>query len=293
MKRVLIFLFIILAFGLYSQEWQPIKYAPPWFGPNANPVPEFTQAFIPKTTQLSINNDVYFGYGDLTISQQIVAEVPLIPSYVSVKFWGTPWEYFNVTPGLATKRIMPNREGFASGDYYVQTRVKICDEKKRKFNLVVNGSIKTASSSSVENKRYFNTAGYFFDTEISTTFRLEKKIVQALKLGINLGFMSWDVGTNLQDDAAMYGVKSTFLFSNAELNFTFAGYWGWMHTHPNYGADYGDAPMIVSTNFIRDFTRLKWTIQYQYGLINFPYHQIRTGFVFNFEKLTPRFKVDS
>jgi len=63
MRKISIFLFL-LAFILpvISQ----VKYSPAWFGPNANPVPEFTDGLIPAKTTVSLMGDYYFGFGDET-----------------------------------------------------------------------------------------------------------------------------------------------------------------------------------------------------------------------------------
>lgn len=291
MKFSWLFIILILLnadFGFCQNQWQPIKYAPAWFGPNANPVPDFTYAYIPKHTQLTCNQDVYFGYGDLTISEQIKLEIPLIPSQVSFKIWGTPIEYYQVTPALASDRIMKDQSGFASGDYYVQTRIKILKATEKRPGIVFNSTLKTASSSSVENKRFFNTAGYYFDLEIGKSIITENELFNVFILTANLGFMSWDVKTNLQDDAALYGTKFTVMNPNYELNLTWGGYWGWLHTHPKYGLDYGDAPMVSSVQFVKKFENISWSLQYQYGINDFPYHQMRVGLIFNFENLTPK-----
>lgn len=63
-----------------------VRYSPAWFGPNANPVPEFTSAIIPAKTQLSVMSDVDFGYSDLTVSGRFKIEVPLIPSLLPSRF---------------------------------------------------------------------------------------------------------------------------------------------------------------------------------------------------------------
>lgn len=268
---------------------QIAKYSPAWFGPNANPVPEFTGAIIPAKTQLSLMTDVYFGYGDLTLSGRYKVEVPLIPEYVSVNVWCTQLEYFQVTPALAADRKMVNRSGTALGDYYVQTRIRILKESQHGFDLVVNSTLKTASGTGLPNRRYFNTAGYYFDFEIAKTFDLNVEATKKMRLSTDLGFMSWDVSANTQDDAFMYGAKVSFIGSRWESVTTLSGYWGWMHTHEKYGPDYGDAPVVVSTKLV--YTENDFSIfgQYQFGIQNFPYHQIRIGTRLSFQKLTPDF----
>ncbi len=180
-------------------------------------------------------------------------------------------------------------EGVAIGDYYVQTRIRVMQESKRGVDMVINTTLKTASGTGQPNKRYFNTAGYYFDFELGKSFELGAASKTKMRLSTDLGFMSWDVSANTQDDALMYGAKISFMGPRWESITTLAGYWGWMHTHEKYGADFGDVPLVISTKLI--YTKNDYSIfaQYQYGIQNFQYHQIRIGTKFSFQKLTPDF----
>ncbi len=137
-----LFFVLTLLFQSSLMAQPKVRYSPAWFGPNANPVPEFTSAIIPAKTQLSAMSDVYFGYSDLTVSGRFKIEVPLIPEFVAIKIWCTPFEYFKVTPALADDRDMLKAEGVAIGDYYVQTRIRVMQESKRGVDMVINTTLK-------------------------------------------------------------------------------------------------------------------------------------------------------
>ena len=64
MKRIGSLLLVIISVQLICG--QTVKYSTAWFGPNANPVPEFTDARIPAKTTISLMGDYYFGFGDKT-----------------------------------------------------------------------------------------------------------------------------------------------------------------------------------------------------------------------------------
>jgi hypothetical protein len=277
---------LIFQFNLTAQP--KVNYAPAWFGPNANPVPAFNAALIPAKTELNVMSDFYFGYGDNTLNTRIEIEVPLISEFVSVKLWNTPFEYFNVTPAMAANRSMADRTGFATGDYYFQTRIKILNQQKRKFDLVCNATMKTASGNQFENRRYFNTAGYYFDLELGKSFQKNSEKTN-IRIAANLGFMSWITSVHTQDDALLYGIQFIFSGKKWESQTSFSGYWGWMHTHPKYGPEFGDAPMIASTRLKLNLEKTSYFCQYQYGISDFPYHQIRLGVNFRIDKLTPSF----
>jgi hypothetical protein len=63
-----------------------------------------------------------------------------------------------------------------------------------------------------------------------------------------------------------------------------------MHTHPTYGANYGDAPLVYAAKFTILAGYMDYFAQYQYGIKDFPYQQIRVGISFPIEKLTPNYK---
>ncbi|MCE5330507.1 MAG: hypothetical protein LLF95_00005, partial [Bacteroidales bacterium] len=92
-----------------------------------------------------------------------------------------------------------------------------------------------------------------------------------------------------QDDAPMYGGKKIIIGNPSwKLENTISGYWGWMHTNPHYSSDYGDAPLVYVVKFSILSGCMDYFAQYQYGIKDFPYHQIRMGISFPVEKLTPK-----
>ena len=115
--------FLITVFCVQMLRSQTlIHHTTNYFGPNANPVPEFTDALIPQNTTITINGDYYFGHGDNTLSSNVKAEIPLIPEKVSIKVWKTLIEHYSVTDEVVAKRSMQKNNGFATGDFYIQTK---------------------------------------------------------------------------------------------------------------------------------------------------------------------------
>lgn len=265
-----------------------IHHTTNYFGPNANPVPEFTDATIPKFTQVSFTGDYYFGHGDETISNLTKIEIPLIAEKVSVKVWKTLIEHYSVSDQIALRRQMQKNEGFATGDFYVQTRIKILSEGQFKPDLVLNSTLKTASGSDFKNRRFFNTAGYYFDVEMAKSFRING-FIDEVRMVADLGFFSWDVltpGNNVQDDAIMYGGKLILKHKNISWENTFSGYNGWI----TRVEDYGDTPMIVASKLnLEAGSGTVWFLQFQHGIRYFPYEQIRIGVQLPLKKLTPKF----
>jgi hypothetical protein len=289
MKKILILSGIILTFQIISA--QTVRYSPAWFGPNANPVPEFTDATIPSKTNFSLMGDYYFGFGDKTINGYLKAEVPLLPERVSIKIWTSILEYYWVTQEVSEEREMVSGDtsGKANGDIYVQTRILILNEKKYGVSVILNSTLKTASGTNFNERRYFDTPGYYFDLEVARSFHIQGSLINELRGVANLGAIFWETTNSRQNDAPLYGVKVIVGNPGWKLENSFSGYWGWMHTHPDYGKDYGDAPLVYTSKLIFLTRRVDYFAQYQYGIKDFPYHQVRLGMTFSLGKLTPKY----
>lgn len=287
------FIFLITFFSIILNSAQSpiplVHHTTNWFGPNANPVPDFTDATIPQKTTLTVLGDVYFGHGDNTQSINLKIEVPLIASKVSVKVWIVPFENYKVSDEVFQKRNMQGKNsGTASGDFYVQTRISLTSERKYRPAIILNATLKTASGTDFKDRRFFNTAGYYFDTEIGKSLHLHSPFLKEIRLIGNLGFFSWDVqtpGLNVQDDAIMYGAKLILRNDKIGWENTYSGYSGWLRRVP----DYGDKPVVFASKFNYYHKSFTAFLQYQNGIRYFPYDQIRIGASIPLDFLTPNF----
>ncbi len=290
MKKIL-FTVLFYSFLFYSTLFQSqvlIHHTTNYFGPNANPVPDFTDATIPKNTELSIYGDYYFGYGDQTINPQLKIEIPLLSEKISIKIWNVPVEYYKVDDAIKERRMMIENSGIATGDIYFQSRIGLVNELKKNISVILNATLKTASGSDFKNRRFFNTAGYYFDAEVGKSFQLTNQFLDEIRVVGNGGFYSWDVQTpnlNVQDDAIMFGLKLLLKKKNISWENTISGYYGWIKRVP----DYGDQPIIYSTKLNYVGSKNTFFLQYQYGIQYFPFNQIRVGVIFPLKTLTPNF----
>jgi hypothetical protein len=283
---------IIICSVIFLKTNAQTNYSPRWFGPNANPVPEFTDAQIPKHTTISLIGDYYFGFGDITKNGYLKIEIPLLPTQISIKAWTTVLEHYTVTPKVSADRNMNgNISGNAYGDIYVQTRISILKEKKIAPAIILNTTLKTASGTNSKEKRYFDTPGYYFDLEIAKSWHTNSKFISEIRTATNIGFIGWETTNSEQNDAPMYGVKLIVGNKKWKLENTLSGYYGWMHNNIRLSpdGDYGDAPLVYSTKFYITKKHMDYFTQYQYGIQDFPYHQIRVGISFTVEKLTPKY----
>jgi hypothetical protein len=268
-----------------------VRYSTSWFGPNANPVPEFTDASIPAKTTISIMGDYYFGYGDRTENGYIKVDIPLIPERVSLKVWSAVMEHYQTTDQIMLERGATSTSGSEVGDIYVQTRIRLWKEQKNCPSIILNSTLKTASAKTFKTRRYFDTPGYYFDLEAGKSFYTKSKFISEIRSVTNVGFMCWETTDSRQDDAPMYGEK--IIIGNDKWKFenTISGYSGWLHTSKAINLpDYGDTPLVYATKFSIKSGKINYFAQYQYGITDFHYQQLRAGISFTIEKLTPKFK---
>ena len=288
MKKRTLLLYLLIANQFLSA--QEVKYSSSWFGPNAIPVPEFTDAKIPAKTSFNLMGDYYFGYGDITKNAYLKVEIPLIPERVSLKVWSTAFENFETTEEVQLKRGANTRTGSEFGDIYVQTRMLIFTEKEIQPSVILNTTLRTASPKTYIDRRYFDTPGYYFDTEIGKSIQTGASWISEIRTVLNGGFLCWETTGSRQDEAPMYGIKLITGNPHWNLENTLSGYTGWMHTNKHYSADYGDAPLVWASKINILSNKLSYFAQYQYGIHDFPFYQIRLGVSFQVEALTPKYK---
>lgn len=285
MKKITIILLSIFCQQItYAQT---VKYSTAWFGPNANPVPEFTDATIPTKTTISLMGDYYFGYGDVTKNGYFKIDIPLLPERISLKIWTSVLENYNTTTEIMQLRGSNSLSGTASGDIYVQTRIRILKEQKQVPSIILNSTLKTASAKTVLSRRYFDTPGYYFDMEIGKSFSTNGMFVSEIRAVANVGFMCWETTNSMQDDATMYGGKIIIGNKKWKLDNSISGYNGWIHSNRYFPSDYGDSPLVYAAKFSVMTKNIDYFAQYQYGIKDFPYQQIRVGVSFTISKLTP------
>jgi hypothetical protein len=249
-----------------------VRYSPRYFGPNANPVLPLTGAIIPAAMTVELAADGYWGFGDRAANAAVAVEVPLAEG-VSCKLWGVALERYEVSEAVYRERSMASgslRGQQTMGDLYAQMRIGLFAEGKYRPAVVFNATLKTASSVTVRDRRYFDTPGYAFDLELGKSARLAAGgALTEVRLALGFGFLCWETGASVQNDASMYGAK--LILSNRLLCLEGAlqGYHGWMRN--------GDSPLVCTAKLaLRPFA-VQPFVAYQYGLHDFPFHHLQLG----------------
>lgn len=253
----------------------PTGIAPGLFGPNALPVIDMNDGQTYEQLRVELAADGYFGFkGDKTADLFARVHAPLFTRWANLSIWMPIYEWYNQYDG----------KGSGAGDVYISTEVQVLHHswfktEKAKYipQMVIRLGMKTASGGQYERKRHFDSPGYFFDLSIGQTFPIGKVSV---RLAGSAGFLCWQTTEGRQNDAVMYGVQAQLLHEYFSVQATWGGYVGWER--------YGDAPMSIKCRAAGRIKGFEPYVQYQYGIKDFPFHQVRVGLVYNIDVLTLR-----
>ena len=247
---------------------EPTGIAPAYFGPNAFPIPDISDGLTYNHLRLELAADGYFGYkGDRTADLFLRLHIPLFTRWANLSVWMPVYEWYDQFDG----------KGGGAGDVYISTDVQVLHNEWFKIDnaryipqATVRLGMKTASGGQFEHKRHYDCPGYFFDLNIGQSIPIK---AVSLRFAGSVGFLCWQTDNGRQNDAVMYGLQAALHYEYASLQVTWGGYAGWEH--------FGDEPMSIKVRAAGHVMGFEPFVQYQYGIKDFPYHQIRVGLIYN------------
>ncbi len=264
-------------FDGYTHWPEYLTLSPAYMGPNALPVPEHTMAEIGSKPRIESSLSAFFGKGDNTFSNNLKISIPL-REIVQIDVYGVPVEYFFNDTITRDERAIRYRDsrGTAFGDIYFSTNVLLMKQKDNRPDISFRFAFRTASGSNLECARYTDTPGYFFDVSAGKSFPSGGE-VERIRLFAMAGFYVWQTYYPLhpQNDAFLYGIGGRFNLSpQFTLHSDFSGYIGYLNN--------GDRPMILRTKAVMKYNKISYLLSHTYGLIDYPYHGISSGIIYNF-----------
>lgn len=258
--------------SLYA--FTPTGVAPGFFGPNALPVIDMSDGLTHSQLRVELAGDGYFGYkGDKTADLFARVCVPLFTRWVNLSVWMPVYEWYNQADGT----------GSGAGDVYLSTDVQVLHHEwfknkgaQAKYipQMTVRLGMKTASGEQFARKRHFDSPGYFFDVTMGQSIPIKDV---TLRFAGSVGFLCWQTIEARQNDAVMYGLQAQVQHEYVSVKAEWSGYVGWER--------YGDAPMVIKARAAGHIKGFEPYIQYQYGIKDYNYHQIRVGLVYNINVL--------
>lgn len=261
---------------------QTIRYSPMWFGPYAQPIPQLREAEISSMPVADAIALTSISRVDRSLASYLDVEVPFLSKAASIRLYGYLLDAYDVSPEVAALRGMEGGlRGAEVGDLYLQTRIRVLREGDNiRPNLILNITLKTASPRSVVSRRSFDTPGYYFHLEGGKDFSMRGSFIHTLRLNMMAGFMCWETGGSLQNDAYLYGLSLTAKSKKLSATMELSGYTGWMHFR--YGEDYGDRPVSVRGTISYGLSsRLSLQARYEHGLRDYPHQVLGIGLRWN------------
>ena len=289
MKRIVL-LSSLLCIGIALFAQVPIEcpnlrektyIAPKYFGPNAFPVPDMLDGRVQNHLRVEVAGDGYFGFqGDKTADVFARVFIPLFTDRVNLTVWMPVMEWYEQTPERITTCRIPDslaHSGSGAGDAYFSTDIQILRDKKWAPDIALRAACKSASGGQYELARHYDCPGYFMDLSLGKSWLLGKNKGAELRVAGSAGFLCWQTDNGRQNDAVMYGLQLLMKSEYVSLRTTWSGYLGW--------EDMGDKPMIIKGRLCGHAKQFEPYVEYQYGIKDYPFHQIRVGLAYNIDIL--------
>lgn len=297
LRVCLLILLFVYAFRLQAQTSLessslsvPTCISPYYFGPNAFPIPDMLDGTTERDLRVEVAADHFAGFeGDKTTDMAFKINIPLFTERANLTLWMPVMEWYeNTLERQRTCRLQDSvaMRGHLAGDVYVSTDIWALQSERHWIDLTIRAAIKSASGGGYSEARYYDNPGYFFDATLAKPIRFKDSFFEELRFAASAGFLCWQTDNGRQNDAVMYGAMVKLCTKYFTLSETFGGYAGWEDNasrHPEILAH--DCPMSLKTNLTAHYKQWEVLFQYQYGLMDWPFHQFRVGLAYNFDVL--------
>ncbi|MCQ2342734.1 MAG: hypothetical protein MJZ75_04485 [Paludibacteraceae bacterium] len=250
-----------------------------YFGPNAFPIPDMLDGRTCPTLQIEVAGDYYHGFAqDKTADLFLRTRIPLFTPRVNLTIWMPVVEGYWMTLDRQRQCEMQDTmavTGHGAGDVYVSTDIQLLQGRRWWPDIAVRAAFKTASGGQYYLRRHFDDPGYWCDLSVGKGFMVKNV---ELRLAVDWGFLCWQTTTGCQNDAWLYGVTAQMDAPHIRARVCFSGYKGWETCG-------GDKPMSIKAELRGKIKGCEPFIGYQYGIQDYPFHQLRVGFAYQVDIL--------
>lgn len=253
-------------------DWSSyMKYVSANFGPNALPVPEFSDGSIPLSHRAEVSADVFWGFGDQTQSLFTQLTYVFIPGRLSMTGYGVFAEHYKTTTAVRDYRaslVESAEEITLIGDYYISTEVALLRENGWKPSASLSVTLKTASSETSAGARFFDTPGYGLGVTVGKTIMFRSGLMDSCRLAANVGFLCYQLNNRFQNDATSYGGLLRLYRGQFTLEAGIGGYDGWLQ---------GSRPMVFRSKLSWLKQSKEFFMGYQHALRDYPFRRLQAG----------------
>ena len=245
-------------------------------GPNALPVQDLRNGQFQSELSILVAPEVHFAPNDFTSDLFLKVNIP-IKNAVALQIWWVPIEFFTTDTIVRDYRKARTRsaEGYAIGDVYIGTVIPLVQNAEKFPDVLLGINVKTASGNRLQDARFTDTPGYFFD--LSFGKRVFKSEVWAIRLYGMGGFFVYQTNRDdyFQNDAIMWGGGTDVSFNKWTLKAQLTGYSGYFNNL--------DRPTVGRLELSRKFNQSTLLLRVQQGNDSYPFTSLRLGWQFSFE----------
>lgn len=268
----------LILFHSFSFAQEKVKNSSPlYFGPNALPVPYMLDGIVSPHIYTECSFDLSCGFhGDFTKTISAKLNIPIFSPRVNLSLWMPIVEFYKNTSESLAWQNSPQRKanGHTIGNVYISTDIHVVRQSKLRPDITIRAALITASGDSDEYARYYDAPGYFFDASISKSMKLGNSFFKDLRITLNGGFLCWQTGQSEQNDAYMYGIKSTLLTNIFDASVAYQGYSGWQNN--------GDRPIVLRAGITLNLRNISPSVGFEHGFRDYPFNIYRFSFGYRF-----------
>ena len=158
----------------YVRSWSDyMELQPGTMGPNALPVPELRNGAMDSSFSFLTAGEIHTAPNDFTGNLFLGANIP-IKNAVSIQVWWVPVEYFETDTLVRDFRKARSWDpkGYSVGDVYIATLIPVVRNHAKWPDILLGINLKTASGNNLENARFTDAPGYYFDVSFGKTYAL-------------------------------------------------------------------------------------------------------------------------
>ncbi|RHJ87615.1 hypothetical protein [Parabacteroides sp. AM08-6] len=262
---------------LHAEDWRDktklLIYSPRYFGPNAFPLPEMRNGDVSKRIEAEVRGEYHYYKGDKTKDLYARVLVPFVKGRAGVEVSLVVLEKYKMTPETRDERFAVATESpiRCTGDVIFTSFFQVLRSEKW-ADIVLSGTIRTASGGRLCDARYTDAAAYWFDLNIARNLWKSTDGKASLRMQVLGGFYCWMTNdlVHRQNDAMAYGGGLTGTYKGFTLSSDISGIRGYKNN--------GDRPIHWRNKLSYELKKNILSFRYTHGMKDRLYESYSLGY---------------